>query len=142
MEHRDTWMELWERQQGWRHERERNGQSPPSVDPLDGHRGQELFQTWALYRRGGERTKSPVVTSGWNEPADVAHDGEPEWVVQIDHLIAHLARINEAYERIVKRRYLEGLSIWEVAEKVQRTKGFVVLSLRACCDLATERVTA
>jgi DNA-directed RNA polymerase specialized sigma24 family protein len=109
-------------------------------DPLEGHRGHELFQTWALYRRGGERTKSPVVTSGWSEPADVAHDAEPAWVVQIDHLIAYLTRCNEAYERILQRRYLEGLAIWEVAEKVQRTEGFVLLSLRAACDLADERV--
>ena len=138
-EQRDTWMELWERQQAWRHE-PRGGSVVRSLDPLEGHRGNELFQTWALYRRGGERTKSPVASGGWNEPADVAHDGEPAWVVQIDHLIAHLARVNECYERIVKRRYLEALSVWEVAEKVQRTEGFVVLSLRAACDLAEQRV--
>ena len=142
MENRDTWMELWERQQAWRHERERGGQSPPAVDPLDGHRGQELFQTWALYRRGGERTKSPVATTGWGDSIGAALDGEPDWLVQIDHLIAGLMRVNEAYERIIKRRYLEDLSIWQVAEKVQRTPGFVLLSLRAACDLADERVTA
>lgn len=138
-EYRDTWMELWERQQAWRHERLGPG-AELSPDPLDGHRGQELFQTWALYRRGGDRTKSPVAKGGWSEPADTAHDAEPIWVVQIDHLIAYLARINEAYEMIVERRYLEELSIAEVAAKVLRTEQFVLLSLRAACDLAHERV--
>jgi hypothetical protein len=135
----DTWMQLWERQQSWRHERRGPG-APLLPDPLAGHRGQELFQTWELFRRGGERTKSPVATSGWSEPADVAHDGEPLWVVQIDHLIADLTRINEAYERILKRRYLDDLSIEQVAGKVQLTERFVLLSLRASCDLAQQRV--
>jgi hypothetical protein len=139
-EQQDTWMQLWERQQSWRHEIRGPG-APLSPDPLDGHRGQEHFQTWALYRRGGDRNKSPVAKGGWVEPSAVAHDAEPVWVVQIDHLIAHLARINEAYEQIIQRRYLEELSIRDVAEKVQRTERFVLLSLRACCDLADERIT-
>ena len=139
-ENRDTWMQLWERQQAWRHERERAGSSPAPTDPLDGHRGNELFQTWALYRRGRERTKSPVASTGWGDSIGVALDGEPDWLVQLDHLIAYLARINEAYERIIQRRYLEGLAIWQVAEKVCRTEGFVLLSLRAACDLADERI--
>ena len=139
VENRDTWMELWEAQQARRHKTS-SSRTPLPPDPLEGHRGHELFQTWALYRRGGNDTKSPVAKGGWSEPADAAHDCEPVWVVQIDHLIAYLARINEAYERIVQRRYLEGLSIWQVAEKVQRTEGFVLLSLRASCDLADERV--
>jgi hypothetical protein len=135
---RDSWMELWERQQGWRHER---GPGAPLLsDPLEGHRGQELFQTWALFRRGGNDTKSPVAKGGWIEPTATAHDGEPIWVVEIDHLIAYLARINEVYERLLKRRYLEELSVREVAEKVQRTEQFVLLSLRASCDLADRRI--
>lgn len=137
---RDSWMELWERQQKWRHEVRGPG-SPLLPDPLEGHRGQEMFKTWALYRRGGERTKSPVAKGGWSEPADVAHDSEPAWVVQIDHLIAYLVRCNEAYEPIIERRYLEDLSISEVAEKTQRTEQFVLLSLRAACGLADERIT-
>jgi hypothetical protein len=136
---RDTWMELWEAQQARRHKT--GGEKAPLLsDPLEGYPGHKLFQDWALYRRGGERTKSPVASVGWSDQADVAHDAEPAWVVQIDHVIAYLARINEAYERIILRRYLEGLAIWEVAEKVQRTEGFVLLSLRASCDLADERV--
>lgn len=140
-EYRDTWMELWERQQSWRHERRGPG-APLLPDPLEGHRGQELFQTWALFRRGGNDTKSPVASGGWNEPADMAHEGEPVWVVEIDHLIAYLARISESYERILKRRYLEDLSIEEVAGKVGLTERFVLLSLRAACDLADQRVRA
>lgn len=136
----DTWMQLWERQQAWRHERRGPG-APLLPDPLDGHPGQELFKTWALYRRGGNDTKSPVAKGGWSEPADSAHDGEPVWVVQIDHLIAYLARISEAYERILQRRYLEELSIAQVASKVERTEQFVLLSLRASCDLADDRVS-
>lgn len=136
---RNSWMELWERQQSWRHEKRGPG-APLLSDPLEGHRGQEFFQTWALFRRGGNDTKSPVAKGGWSEPADTAHDGEPVWVVQVDHLIAYLTRCNEAYERILKRRYLEDLSVREVAEKVQRTEGFVLLSLRAACDLAVEKV--
>lgn len=139
MVERDSWMELWERQQGWRHEKRGPG-APLLPDPLEGHRGQELFQTWALFRRGGNDTKSPVAKGGWSEPAEKAHDGEPVWVVQIDHLIAYLAKINEAYERILKRRYLEELTLREVAEKVQRTEQFVLLSLKAACTLADEKV--
>jgi hypothetical protein len=132
-------MQLWERQQAWRHEPRGPG-APLLIDPLEGHRGQELFQTWALFRRGGNDTKSPVAKGGWSEPADEAYEAEPLWVVQIDHLIAYLARINEAYEQILKRRYLEELSVAEVAAKAQRTEGFVLLSLRASCELADERV--
>jgi hypothetical protein len=139
VENRDTWMELWERQQTWRHEHRGPG-APLLPDPLEGHPGQEHFKTWALYRRGGERDRSPVAKGGWDERTSVAHDAEPIWVVQIDHLIAALARINEAYEHVIGRRYLEELSIKDVAEKVQRTEQFVLLSLRAACDLADERV--
>lgn len=135
----DIWMQLWERQQAWRHERRGPG-APLLPDPLEGHPGQELFKTWGLYRRGGNDTKSPVAKGGWSEPSDVAHDGEPIWVVQVDRLIAYLARINEAYERILQRRYLEELSIAQVASKVERTERFVLLSLKASCELADERV--
>jgi hypothetical protein len=140
-EHKDSWMVLWESQQELRH-KPSSSKAPLRPDPLEGHRGHELYQTWALYRRGGDRTKSPVAKGGWSEPTDVAHDCEPAWVVQLDHLTAYLTRINEAYEQIIERRYLEDLALWEVAEKVKRTEGFVLLSLRAICDLAIERVKA
>jgi hypothetical protein len=136
---RDTWMELWERQQGWRHEKRGPG-APLLPDPLDGHPGQEHFETWALYRRGGDRTKSPVAKGGWIEPTSVAHDSEPLWVVQIDHLIAGLARLNIAYQQLAEFRYLEDLSISAVAGKAHLTEQFVLLALRTMCDLAEERV--
>lgn len=105
-------------------------------------RGHELMQTWALYRRGGERTKSPVASIGWTEQLDKAHDNEPPFVVAIDRMLAGLFR--SGYEDtvdIAKRFYLSNLAVWEVAEKTHRTEGFVRLALRGICGLAEERVS-
>lgn len=103
-------------------------------------RGHELMQTWALYRRGGERTKSPVASIGWTEQLDKAHDNEPPFVLSIDRMLAGLFR--SGYEDsvdIAKRFYLSNLAVWEIAPKIGRTEGFIRLTLRGICALAEER---
>lgn len=111
-----------------------------SRDEIEG-RGHELMQTWALYRRGGERPRSTVAAVGWSEQLDKAHDNEPPSVLAIDDMLAGLFR--SGYEHaveITKRFYLSNLAVWEVAEKMHRTQGFVRLTLRGVCALAEQRV--
>jgi len=112
-----------------------------SRDEIDG-RGHELMQTWALYRRGGERTKSAVASVGWSEQLDKAHENEPPSVLVIDRMLAGLFRAGyEGSVDVAKRFYLSNLSVWEVAEKMHRTEGFVRLTLKGICALAEDRVT-
>lgn len=110
-----------------------------SRDEIEG-RGHDLMETWALYRRGGERSKSPVASIGWSEQLDKAHDNEPPSVLVIDRMLAGLFRAGyEGAVEITKRFYLSNLAVWEVAEKMRRTQGFVRLTLRGVCALAEDR---
>lgn len=107
-------------------------------------RGHDLMVTWGLHRRGGERTRSPVASGGWSEPLDKAYDNEPPAVLAIDRVLAGLSKAG--YEQsvdIAKRFYLEHprVSVWELAERVRRTEGFVRLTIRGICALVDERVS-
>lgn len=97
-------------------------------------RGHDLLTTWAPYRRGGNDVKSPVASSGWHEPLDKATDTEPRWLVLVDREIGRLSRINYIYEKLVQRFYLEGMSLWQLAAKFDRTEGFIRMSICAVCD--------
>jgi hypothetical protein len=113
----------------------------PRSDEIIG-RGNDLMQTWALYRRDASRAPLPHIDRmPWSERLDKAMDAEPEWVILIDRMIADLGRINDFYPRLVKRYYLDHQSVWQVAEKLGRTEGFVLLSLRGVCSLAETRVS-
>lgn len=104
-------------------------------------RGHELLQTWALYRRDASRHDEPrVERMAWKEQLPRAFDAEPAWIVLVDRAIGQLARIQEVYEAIVKRYYLDGQQIWQVAPKVCRTEGFVMMSLRGICDHVDRKV--
>lgn len=114
------------------------------LKPLDpSGRGHELLQTWALYRRGGERDGLPrVVNGGWDEPLDKEHVNEPPSVVEIDRILAGLYRSGfEHSVDITKRYYLSAMSVWEVASKTRRTVGFVCLTLRGLCGLVEQRIS-
>jgi hypothetical protein len=106
-------------------------------------RGHELMQTWALFRRGGERDGLPrAVNGGWSEPLDKAKDSEPPTVVEIDRILAGLYRAGYEHSvEIAKRFYLAGEPVWSLAHKVCRTEGFVRLTIRGLCDLVESRVT-
>jgi hypothetical protein len=105
-------------------------------------RGHDLLTTWALYRRGGERDGLPRDVKGYlREPLDKAHDSEPPYVLAIDDILAGLYRTGyEHTVEIVKRYYLSGEAIYQLAPKVCRTEGFVRLSLRGVCALAEDRI--
>lgn len=106
-------------------------------------RGHDLLQTWALYRRGGERDGLPrAVNSGWSEPLDKEHVNEPPYVVEIDRILSGLYRSGfEHSVDICKRFYLSSQSVWEVAIKTHRTEGFVALTLRGLCGLVETRIS-
>jgi hypothetical protein len=111
-----------------------------SRDELVG-RGNDLMATWALYRRDASRSPLPHIDKmPWSERLDKATDGEPEWVILIDRMIADLGRINDFYPRLIKRFYLDHQAVWQVAEKLCRTEGFVMLCLRGVCELAEHRI--
>ena len=106
-------------------------------------RGHELLQTWALYRRGGERDGLPRDVSGYlREPLDQAYDAEPPYVLQIDDVLSGLYRAGyEHTVEIVKRYYLDGNEpIHKLAPKVCRTEGFVRLTIKGVCALVDERI--
>lgn len=112
----------------------------PRSDEIEG-RGHDLMQTWALYRRGGERTHSPVVTMGWSDRLDREHENEPPYVLVIDDILASLFRSgHEDSVELVKRYYLSQLAVWEVAQKMRRTEGFARLTIRGVCSLVEARV--
>jgi len=105
-------------------------------------RGNELMLRWALFRRGGERSHSPVTSCRYDEPLDKEHENEPAYVVEIDRILAGLYRSGfEHSVDIAKRYYLSAMSVWEVASKTRKTEGFVCLTLRGLCGLVEERVT-
>ena len=114
-----------------------------SRDEIEG-RGHDLLQTWALFRRGGERDGLPRGSgSGWSEPLDKEHANEPPSVIEIDRILAGLFRSGfEHSVDITKRFYLSGEAIWSLAPKVRRTEGFVLLTIRGVCTLVETRVTA
>lgn len=104
-------------------------------------RGHELLQTWALYRRNGNLIGLPkLVGCGLNEPLDKARDEEPAWVVLVDRALASVYRVHPVYQRMIKMFYLDNRAIWDVAETVRRTEGFVALSLRGICAHVESRV--
>lgn len=103
-------------------------------------RGNELMCDWARYRRGGNHTRSPVASGSWSDRLDVAVDAEPAWVCLIDLMLGKVIRANPVYKQIVQRFWLDNKAMWDVAEKVQRTEGFVWLALHAICDLAEAAV--
>lgn len=111
-----------------------------SLEP-DG-RGHELLMTWALFRRGGERSHSPFVSGYLKEPLDKSHEGEPPEVMAIDRLLAMLNRSGHWQSvDIVKRYYLSLTPVAEICDDMGRTAGFVRLTLRGVCGLVEERVT-
>ena len=96
----------------------------------DGH---ALLEEWALWSRGGY----PTGRSTWSvkERLDPPRDQEPpERVILIDRIVARLGVNHPQYRRILKRFYLDTLSVWEIAGTLQYTPGFVALSLQAACD--------
>lgn len=104
-------------------------------------RGHELLQEWALFRRGGQSIGPHAGNGGWSEPLDKAMECEPPWVVLVDDALAAYS-VNPVYEQMVKGFYLDNRSFWEVAGKVQRTVGFVALSLRGICEHVESRVNS
>lgn len=112
--------------------------SAPSSDDLRG-RGHELLIKWGQHRRGGDRTRSPVASSGWHEPLDKCYEDEPDFVVLIDDVLGEI--VVDAV-RMVKVFYLEHprYAVWEVAEKLRRTHRFTLLTLRGVCALVEQKV--
>lgn len=112
-----------------------------SRDEIEG-RGHDLLETWALFRRGGEREGLPRAgNAGWSEPLDKEHANEPDSVLAIDRILAGLAK--SGYEHtveIVHRFYLGGSSVWQICETMHRTRGFVLLTIRGVCWMVEERV--
>ena len=98
-------------------------------------RGHALMQEWALYRRDAGRSTLPDRPGpmSWDEQLERAFDAEPEWVVLVDRALAKLYRVDDVYEQIVKRFYLDNQAVWELAPKVRRTPGFVALAIRGLC---------
>ncbi len=97
-------------------------------------RGNDLLKLWAPYRRGGERSRSPVASVGWTEQLAKAFDAEPFWLVMVDREIGRLTRINYLYEKLVQRFYLEQMALWQLEDKLGRTPGFIRMSVCAVCD--------
>jgi hypothetical protein len=115
-------------------------QRPARSDEIEG-RGHDLMEKWALYRRDSSRIGAPHVEHmPWSERLDKAKDGEPPFCLVIDDMIGELTKVNDFYPRLVKRFYLDHQAVWEVADKLHRTKNFVLMSLRAVCDLAEQRI--
>jgi hypothetical protein len=84
-----------------------------------------------------------VASGGWGERLDPVHEDEPPEVVAIDRILASLNRAGHEHTvEIGKRFYLEfpRYDFWEVASKVQRTEGFVRLTLRGLADLVMAQV--
>ena len=109
-----------------------------SSEEIEG-RGHELLIQWGRHRRGGERVRSPVSSSGWHEPLDPCYEDEPDFVVMIDDIL--VAVVIDAV-RMVKLFYLEHprYSVWEVAEKLHRTPRFTLMTLRGVCLLVELRI--
>ena len=109
-----------------------------SHDDIEG-RGHELLIKWGQHRRGGDRVRSPVASSGWHEPLDKCYEDEPDFVVLIDDILASI--VVDAV-RMVKVFYLEHprYAVWEVAEKLHRTPRFTLLTLRGVCALVEQNV--
>lgn len=113
-----------------------------SRDEIEG-RGHELLETWALYRRGGERDGLPrVVNVGWSEQLDKEHLNEPDSVLAIDRILGGLAKAGyEHTVEIVHRFYLSGSSVWQICETMRRTRGFVLLTIRGVCGVVEDRIS-
>jgi hypothetical protein len=106
-------------------------------------RGHELLIRWGMHRRGGERMRSPVASSGWDERLDPVHEDEPPFVVEIDDILRGLVRSGHKDSvAICKVFYLEHpkYAIWQVSEKVHRTEGFVRLTIKAIGGLVEDKV--
>lgn len=111
----------------------------PRSDEIKG-RGHEMMIKWGEHRRGGDRTRSPVASSGWHEPLDKCYEDEPDFVVMIDDVLNEIV-VDAA--RMVKLFYLEfpRYSVWEVAEKLHRTPKFTLMTLRGVCRLVEIRIS-
>lgn len=109
-----------------------------SRDDIEG-RGHELLIEWGKHRRGGDRTRSAVASSGWHEPLDKCYEDEPDSVLLIDDVLLEI--VADA-ARMVKVFYLEHprYSVWEVAEKLHRTPKFTLMTLRGVCALVEMRI--
>lgn len=106
-------------------------------------RGHDLLVEWGRHRKGGERSHSPVTSGSWSEPTDKCHEDEPDSVVAIDRIFFALTRSGHGHSvEIAKQFYLEHpkYDFWQVAEKVNRTVGFVRLTLRGVCAVVEERI--
>src|SRR5690606_25595115 len=86
-------------------------------------RGHVLLEQWAPYRRDRSRSTQPKDAGpmSWSEPWEKAFDGEPEWVVLVDRAVAGLVKLDDIYDDLVKRFYLDRQAVWEVAPKIYRT---------------------
>lgn len=111
-------------------------------DEFDG-RGHELMIDWGRHRRGGDRTRSPVASVGWDERLDPVHEDEPPFVVEIDDILRGLTRAGYgASVEVAKVFYLEHpkYAVWQVAKKVCLTEGFVRLTIRGICGLVDRKI--
>jgi hypothetical protein len=97
-------------------------------------RGHELLLTWALWSRG-DRIGSRSTAGGWSEPLDSAHEEvPPESVIVCDRIIARLGVDHPEYRRVTKAYYLDHRAVWEIAEHMGFTTGYVRLMVQATCD--------
>lgn len=105
-------------------------------------RGHYYLEQWAPYRRDGSRSTQPKDAGPmpWGEQLDRAFDAEPSWVVLVDHAIADLVKLDDIYDDLVKRFYLDRQAVWELAPKIYRTEGFVALRLQGLCDHVGRKV--
>jgi hypothetical protein len=84
-----------------------------------------------------------VAAVGWTDRLDPVHEDEPPFVVEIDDVFRALARAGHKDSvAVAKVFYLEHpkYAVWQVAEKVYRTEGFVRLTLRGICTLVESQV--
>lgn len=106
--------------------------------------GHDHLLIWGQHRRGGERSHSPVTSGSWSDRLDPCHDDEPWFVVEIDDVFRRLMRQGlEHTVDIGKWFYLNHpkYSMWEVANKVMRTEGFVRLTIRGVCGLVEDQIS-
>lgn len=105
-------------------------------------RGHELLERWAPYRRDAKRSTQPkdAAVMAWSEPLEKAFDGEPDWVVLVDRAVAELVKIDDIYDDLLKRFYLDRQALWELAPRLGRTEGFAAMRLQAACDHVNKKV--
>lgn len=100
--------------------------------------GHKLLQEWAEWTRGGQ----PGEHHQWcvQERIDPTHPGQPpERVMRVERILSEVFRSWPQYRRMVKRFYLDGLAVWDIAQKLKYTAGFVRMSIQAVADLVERR---